>query len=544
MELNLAQINEAISQNYPDREAIVFRDKRFTYGDFERRTRQLANLLIDRGYGCHTPRSALDNWSSGQDHLGLYLYNCNEYLEGMLGSFKSRIAPFNINYRYVDEELIYLLNNASAKILVFHTSLRERVQSIREEIPSLELLIQVHDEEGELLPGAIEYEEALSESSGERPDLEWEPDDLYILYTGGTTGMPKGVLWRQNDILIAALGGRRSNGELLKSVDEYVARAARGVRVSMPAPPFMHGAGTWNSLQTFHTGGTNIIQDNVRRFDAASVLDAIERERVENLMLVGDAFGRPLADALEDSSRDLSCLRNIITGGAIMTAKTKQDLISHLPNLNIVDTAGSSETGGQGTHVSSAKTGVSTGSFNLSNLNVVLSEDHSEILEAGHEGLGWWARGGNIPLGYLGDQKKTEETFPTVNGTRYSVPGDKVRLLADGSLELHGRESVTINSGGEKIFAEEVEQAIKHHPDVFDSVVAGRKSERWGNEVVAIVQMRTDRAPDTDDLLEECEKHIARYKLPKDFIFVDEIFRSPSGKADYKWAKKVVEPTN
>ena len=541
MEFNLAQINEAISQNFPDRTAIVFRDKRFSYRDFERRTRKLANLLIQHGYGNKAPRQGLDNWSSGQDHLGLYLYNCNEYLEGMLAAFKARLAPFNINYRYVDEELIYLLNNANTKVLVFHTSLRERVQSIRSQIPSLELLIQVHDEDGDLLPDVIEYEAALETMSVDKPDLNWSPDDLYILYTGGTTGMPKGVLWRQHDILIAALGGRRSNGEILQSVEEFVARANRGARVSMPAPPFMHGAGTWNSLQTFHSGGTNVIQDNVRRFDAESVLDTIERERVENLMLVGDAFGRPLADALESSTRDLACLRNIITGGAIMTAKTKQDLITHLPNLNIVDTAGSSETGGQGTHISSAKAGVATGNFKLSDLNVVLSEDHSSILEAGHEGLGWWARGGNIPLGYLDDQKKTEATFPTVNGTRYSVPGDKVRLLSDGTLELHGRDSVTINSGGEKIFAEEVEQAIKHHPDVFDSVVAGRKSERWGNEVVAIVQLRSGSSAESSGLLDECEKHIARYKLPKDFIFVKEILRSPSGKADYKWAKQIVD---
>ena len=544
MEFNLAQVNEAISQAYPEREAIVFRDLRFTYADFERRTRQLANLLIEKGYGLHTPRTDLDNWASGQDHVGLYMYNCNEYLEGMLAAFKARLAPFNINYRYVDAELIYLLNNARAKVLIFHTSLRDRVESIRDQIPTLELLIQVHDEEGEVIDGAQEYESALSSSSADRPDLNWDPDDLYILYTGGTTGMPKGVLWRQHDILIAALGGRRSNGQVLDSVEEYVARAGRGVRVSMPAPPFMHGAGTWNSLQTFHSGGTNVIQDNVRKFDAESVLQSIEKERVENLMLVGDAFGRPLADALESTNRDCSSLRNIITGGAIMTAKTKEDLIACLPNLQIIDTAGSSETGGQGTHVSSKKGGIATGNFNLSDLNVVLSEDLSETLEPGHEGLGWWARGGNIPLGYLDDQSKTEETFPTVNGSRYSVPGDKVRLLADGRLELHGRESVTINSGGEKIFAEEVELALKSHPDVFDSVVAGRKSERWGNEVVAIVQMRKGTEPITESLLEECGKHIARYKFPKDFIFVDEVFRSPSGKADYKWAKKVVDPTS
>ena len=291
----------------------------------------------------------------------------------------------------------------------------------------------------------------------------------------------------------------------------------------------------------FNAGGTVVIQDNVVKFDADDVLDVIEREQVQTLLVVGDAFGRPLADALQYSTRDLSCMRNIITGGAIMTARVKDELIHLLPHISIIDTAGSSETGGQGSHVSSAKSGISTGQFVLSEHNAVLSEDMATTLAPGHEGLGWWARSGNIPLGYLADEKKTRETFPTVDGVRYSVPGDKVRLLPDNSLELHGRESVTINSGGEKIFAEEVEQALKHHPAVFDAVVTGRPSERWGNEVVAIVQLRDGTDPNEASILDECSQHIARYKMPKAFIFVSEVFRSPSGKADYKWAKSVVE---
>lgn len=541
MEFNLAVINEAISETIPDREAIVFRDRRITYADFNQRTRQLANLLGDHGLGLNADRSSLREWESGQDHLGLYLYNGNEYLEGMLGAYKARVAPFNVNYRYVDEELIYLLNDAKVRGLIFHSSLSHHVQAIRQQVPTLKLLLQVQDDDTELIPDAQEYEDAIAGYPDQRPDLDWSAEDLYILYTGGTTGMPKGVLWKQSDIIIAALGGRRTNGQVLQNLDEFVDRAKNMSRRSLPAPPFMHGAGHWNALQMFNAGGTVVIQDHVRRFDADDVLDAIAREDVSNLLVVGDAFGRPLADALIRQPRDLQSLRNIITGGAIMTAKVKSDLIEQIPHVNIIDSAGSSETGGQASHVSNAKSGAQTGQFQLTENNAVLSEDYSRVLQPGHEGLGWWARSGNIPLGYLGDEEKTKRTFPTVESVRYSIPGDKVRLLANGSLELHGRDSVTINSGGEKIFAEEVEQALKHHPDVFDAVVAGRKSERWGNEVVAVIQLRDGGSADQASLLTECEKHIARYKLPKDFVFVNEILRSPSGKADYKWAKSIAE---
>ena len=494
----------------------------------------MASAVTPNARGCATGES-------GQDHLGIYLYNGNEYLEGMLGAYKARVAPFNVNYRYVDEELVYLLNNARTKALLYHGSLSEHVARVRDQVPSLDVLIQVNDEDVPLLPDAIEYETALAGASPEKPDLAWSPDDLYVLYTGGTTGMPKGVLWRQGDILIASLGARRTGGEVLQTLDEYLARARGGDRRHLPAPPFMHGAGHWVALQAFHTGGTVVIQSEVRRFDAEDILDVVERERVNNLLLVGDAFGRPLADELARKARDLSSLRNVITGGAIMTAKLKAELLDALPQITIIDSAGSSETGGQGTQVSNARTGASSGRFKLSAHNAVLSEDLSRVLSPGHEGLGWWARAGNIPLGYLDDEAKTRKRpSPKSNGVRYSVPGDKVRLLEDNTLELHGRESVTINSGGEKIFAEEVEQALKHHPAVFDAVVTGRPSERWGNEVVAIVKLRSGMTAAEESLLDECARHIARYKLPKAFLFVSEIARSPSGKADYRWAKAQV----
>ena len=542
MTFNLATVNEAVAEAVANRDAIVFRDRRITYRQLTDRTRRFANFLIGHGLGTHTERTALADWESGQDHLGIYLYNGNEYLEAMVGAFKARVAPFNVNYRYVDEELVYLLNDAATRALVFHSSLAEHVAAIRDRVPTLELLIQVNDEPRPLLDGAVEFETALAGSSPDKPDLDWHPEDLYILYTGGTTGMPKGVLWTQRDILVASLGARRTNGEVIDNLAGFVTRAQASHRKTLPAPPFMHGAGHWSSFQAFHTGGTVVIQDEVKRFDAAGVVDSIEREGVNILMLVGDAFGRPLVDALRESGATCPTLRNVITGGAIMTAKLKSELIDILPHVNIIDTAGSSETGGQASHTSNAKVGAATGTFRPSPHNAVLNDDMTRILEPGHDGLGWWARAGNIPLGYLGDEGKTRRTFPVVDGVRYSVPGDKVRLLDDNTLELHGRESVTINSGGEKIFAEEVEHAIKHHPDVYDAVVSGRPSQRWGNEVVAIVQTKGGLKVTEESLLTECAKHIARYKLPKAFVFIDEILRSPNGKADYRWAKEQVAP--
>lgn len=543
MTFNLAAVNEAIADAVADREAIVFRDRRITYRQLTQRTRRFANFLASHGLGARTERADLEDWQSGQDHLGIYLYNGNEYLEAMIGAFKARVVPFNVNYRYVDEELVYLLNDAATRALVFHGSLADHVAAIRDQVPTLELLVQVDDEPRPLLDGAVEFESALASASREKPDLDWNPDDLYILYTGGTTGMPKGVLWKQSDILVASLGARRTNGEVIDSLDGYVSRALASHRKTLPAPPFMHGAGHWGAFQSFHTGATVVIQDEVRRFDAAGVVESIEREGVNNLLLVGDAFGRPLVDALRASGATCPDLRNVITGGAIFTAKLKSELIAALPQINIIDTAGSSETGGQATHTSNAKLGAATGKFRLSPHNAVLDDDMTRTLPPGHDGVGWWARAGNIPLGYLGDEDKTRRTFPVIDGVRYSVPGDKVRLLDDNTLELHGRESATINSGGEKIFAEEVEQAIKHHPDVYDAVVAGRPSERWGNEVVAIVQTKDDKTVGEESLLAECAKHIARYKLPKAFVFLDEILRSPNGKADYRWANEQVVST-
>jgi len=547
MEFNLADLNDAVSAAIPDRECIVWRDRRLTYGEVAERTNRLANHLVAAGLGSHTDRSALGGHESGQDHLACYLYNGNEYLEAMLGAYKARVAPFNVNYRYVAEELRYLLHDAGAKAIVFHSAFADRLAEVLPDLPALTTLLQVDDGSGGgLLPGAQWYEEALAAAGPERPDVERSPDDLYILYTGGTTGMPKGVLWRQADIFVGALGGRNlGTGGEWESLGQVVEAASNGGARLLPAPPFMHGAGHWLAFGALAGGNTICIPDDTIGLDADDLWHTIEREKVNILLIVGDAFGRPLVDQLEARTEkgepyDLTSLLMLVSGGAPLNSTIKDRFLAQLPTVIVMDAVGASETGSQMSHMSAAGQSASTGTFTPGPGAAIVSEDLSTALEAGHTEEGWLAQKGRVPLGYLGDADKTARTFPVINGTRYSVPGDRARLTAEGIIELYGRDSVTINSGGEKIFAEEVEQAIAHHPDVYDVVCAGRPSERWGQEVVAVVQLREGATATDDDLLAEAATHVARYKLPKAFVFRDAIVRSPAGKADYRWAKEQV----
>lgn len=535
-EFTVGEIHEAIAATRPDEECLVFRDRRYTWAEVTERTRRLGHYLVSRGLGCHTERSDLASHESGQDHLAIYLHNGNEYLETMLASFKARVVPFNVNYRYVAEELSYLLGDSGATAIVYHSAFAETLAAVRDRTPRLSVLIQVPDESGApLLEGAVWYEDALSSSKSD-PLPPSSPDDLYILYTGGTTGMPKGVMWRQADALTECFAGSRDAA----SVDDFVA-ATTGRRALIP-PPFMHGAGHWLSFGTWNAGGTVFVPSVPERLDPVDIWTIVERERIDFLLIVGDAFGRPLLDELDRGSYDISSLVVLISGGAALSAHMKDEFLSHHPTLTILDGLGSSEAGGQLQHFSTGGN-ATTGTFPLAPNNHVLDEDMTRVIEPGEDHVGWLAKSGRLALGYLGDPAKTARTYPVIDGVRYVVPGDRAALLADGTVELRGRDSVTINSGGEKIFAEEVEAAIKPHPAVFDCVVAGRRSERWGNEVVAVVQLRPGTTATHDELNAEASRHVARYKLPKDYVFVDRIVRSPSGKADYRWAKSIVDPS-
>lgn len=540
MEFSFPQVWETLAEAIPEREAVVFRDRRLSYARFVERSRRLANHLLSRGLRVERERADLAGHESGQDHVALYLYNGNEYLEGMLGSFMARAAPVNVNYRYVEEELLYLLTNARARVLVYHAEFAPRVAALRGRLPSLEVLLQVQDDSGEaLLAGAVDYEEALAAASPERPRVEASPDDLYILYTGGTTGMPKGVLWRSADIYMAAMGGRRQDGRELASLEEIAEYAAAGGRMrAVIGPPLMHGAAQWGSFITLGMGSAIIVPDEPRRFEPHDFLSAIERERAMTCTIVGDAFARPLLDQLARRSYDLSTLMVVGSGGAPLSTANKREFLERIPHVTVMDSIGSSETGAQASNPSNRSTGVSTGQFRPLTGAGVVSADLSRVLAPGQDELGWFAQRGRVPLGYLDDAPKTARTFPVIEGTRWSVPGDRARYTGEGAIEVLGRDSVTINSGGEKIFAEEVEHALKLHPAVYDCVVAGRPSQRWGQEVVAIVQLREGAVATPAELTAEAAQHLARYKLPKVIVFRDRIQRSPSGKADYRWAKE------
>jgi len=530
---NLALIHEAIAKRIPEREAIVFRDRRLSWRELTDRSRRLADLLRGHGLGCHTERSKLENWESGQDHVGLYLRNGNEYLEGMLGAFKARAAPFNVNYRYVDNELISLLGDADARALIFHASFAPILDRIRDRLPKLALLIQVPDDSAEpLLPGALDYEEALAAAQPSRPPSDLSPDDLYILYTGGTTGMPKAVLWRQEDIFHSALYS--SGAESLEDVVEHA--LTEGPRV-LTAPPFMHGAAHWVAFNMWHVGGTVIVASNVRRLDPADIWSTIERERATALCIVGDAFGRPLVDELRTGDYDVSSLRLITSGGASLSAALKREFLDRIPGLRVLDALGSSEAGTQGAQYSEASDAVSTGDFAMKPENLVLKADLSGVAAPGSSEPGWLARRGRVPLGYFKDPRKTAETFPIVDGVRYAVPGDRARISADGVMQLLGRDSVTINTGGEKVFAEEVESALKKHPSVYDAVVVPTPHERWGQQVTALVAVYKGKGISASELIDASRNFIADFKLPRRVVFVDEVVRAPSGKADYRWAK-------
>ncbi|HEX5144260.1 MAG TPA: acyl-CoA synthetase [Mycobacterium sp.] len=540
---DLGSVFRTVADAIPDHELLVWRDKRFTYGQVAARVEGVANFLASKGLGCSAERDGLSGHQSGQDHIGLYLRNGNEYAEAMIAAYRARVAPFNVSYRYVAEELIYLLNDSKATALVYNAEFAPHVAAILDRVPELKVLIQVADDSGnDLLPGAVDYESIVMTPAATGGLPEPCGDDLYILYTGGTTGMPKGVLWRQHDIFVSAMGGRPlGSNDTLGSYEELAerAKATGGAMSLLMLPPLMHGAAQWALYNLITMGGRIIIPDDVERFRVGDVLRLVERERILTIPVVGDAMARPLIDEIETGNYDLSGLISITNGGAPMSPAVRDRIRAALPNLLLMDAVGSSEGGAQMTSIVAGDE-VKTAVFSPGADTAVVATDFSRVLTPGEaEDTGWLARRDLIPLGYLGDETKTAKTFPTIDGVRWSVPGDKARYLPDGRIELLGRDSVTINSGGEKIFAEEVERAIAAHPGVYDVVVVGRPSERWGSEVVAVVQFAEGKSATDDELIEVCNKYIARYKVPKEFIRTEKVVRSPAGKADYRWAKDV-----
>ncbi|HJQ05476.1 MAG TPA: AMP-binding protein [Nocardioides sp.] len=542
MRYNHAALFAGVAAAVPERDCVVFRDRRLSYAEVAGRVNRLANLLLDHGITIERERSELQPWESGQGHVALYLQNGNEYLEGMLGAATARAASFNVNYRYVEAELAYLLDDASAQAIVFHARFAPTLQAV---LPTLRrrpaLLLQVADDSGNpVIPGALDYEDALAAASPECPATDPDPDDLYLLYTGGTTGMPKGTTWTQADILVSSIAAFLPEGLFeVDTLSEGVALcASTDRRVVMPLPPLIHGAAQWLAMSGILTGGTVVFPDVVDGFDPAAVWEVIDREGVQLMNMVGNSFATPFCDELERGCHSGSSLVMVGSGGAVLTAPVKDRILRLLPHVAVVDVAGSSESGSQLSNISTAQVPATSGVFTAAEGSCVVDETQTRLLQPGDPAAGWLGRQGPIPLGYLGDRAKTERTFPVIDGVRTVLPGDRARLLADGSIELLGRDSVTINTGGEKVFAEEVETALADHPAVADVVVVGRPSERWGNEVVAVVQIEEGCAASDDDLVEHAGRSLARYKLPKAIVRVDSVLRSPAGKADYRWARE------
>ena len=546
LEANVAEVFERIAARIPEREAVIMPGRRLTFAEVDDRANRLANAFIAAGLRCHAERESLEPWESGQDHVALYLHNGPEYLEGMLAAWKARAVSLNVNYRYVADELVSLLTDAEAKAIVYHACFAPVIEQIRSQLPSLQTLIQVADESGEsLLDGAVDYETLLADSSPGRPDLDRSPDDLYMVYTGGTTGLPKGVLWRQADIWVGAMGGADPrNGVEFESYEAAVENAA-GERIYpyLIAAPLMHGGGQWLAWLAWMGGNPVVFGEVVDRLDPADVLRTIERERCSFMIVIGNAFGRPILDELNRAIEagnpyDISALKVLATGAAAMTTGVKEEFLAHRPGLRIIDSMGASESGTQGRNVSTDDAEVEAGVFDPGPGTGLITEDMTGTVPPTAGATGWLVRSGRIPLGYLGDAEKTACTFPTVDGVRYSVPGDRAEWLADGRLKLLGRDSVCINTGGEKVFVEEVEAVLHAHPAVRDAVVVGRPNERWGSEVCAIVS--TSSAVTAEELIAHCDGHLARYKLPRTVTAVPEVVRGPNGKADYRWAAEIV----
>jgi acyl-CoA synthetase (AMP-forming)/AMP-acid ligase II len=530
MECNLANLFEAAVDAYPEREYLVANGKRRTYAEMDARANRLAHHLAAQGIG-------------PGDHVGIYAYNSVEWVETAWAVFKLRAVWINVNYRYVKDELRYLLTNADLKALVHQREFAPLVAAVLPDLPDLRHVIVIEDgtDAPDPSPDAVAYEDALAVESPERDFGPRSADDLYILYTGGTTGMPKGVVWRHEDVFYALGGGTDPFTNTRLDPREMVAKGVTDTSTHLPVAPLMHGATQWAVMGRSFVGSKIVL---MAKFEPHDVWDLVEKEGVNSIMITGDAMGKPLVESLDDPGfdHDLSSLFAVVSSAALFSAPVKDQFFARLPHIMITDAIGSSEGGNNGmTVISAGNTAMKSGpTVQVLGRSVVLDEDLNPV-EPGSGVIGKIARSGDIPQGYYNDPKKTAEVFLTIRGTRYVMPGDFATVEADGSITLLGRGSIVINSGGEKIFPEEVESAVRSHPDVMDAIVCGAPDERWGQTVAAIIQPRVGHGPPSlESIQAHCRETIAGYKVPRRLHVVDKVERSPSGKPDYTWATTIV----
>ena len=529
---NFATCWEALADAQPDQLALAQGDRHRTWGEWDSRSARLAAAFADLGL-------------EPGGKVASYLYNSIEYMEGVFATWKCRAAPVNVNYRYMETELRYLLENSDTDILLFHGVLGDQVAKVWHDVPTLKAIVQV-DDGHPLVEGAHRYEDLIA-AHEPAARVEKSGDDLYILYTGGTTGMPKGVMWRNEDLfntLVPSVWGLLGqSGEGPDDAPRVAAAIAEAGRtpVHLPASPLMHGTGFMSSLQALTSGGAIVTLES-RTFDAHELWKAVEHEHVTQMAIVGDAFAKPMVRALEEAEvdnapYDLSSLGLVISSGVMWTAEVKEALMAR-GAFFCLDSLGSSEGVGFASQISAPGAAATTAKFQIGEFAKVLTED-GRAVEAGSGERGLLALGGPIPVGYYKDPEKTAATFREFDGKRYSIPGDWATVAADGTIELLGRGSVSINSGGEKIFPEEVEEAVKLHPAVQDAIVVGVPDEKFGEAITALASLRPGETATPEEIIEVVRGNLSRFKAPRHVFIIDEIKRGPNGKADYAWAKQI-----
>jgi fatty-acyl-CoA synthase len=523
MPWNFGDILDANAPAVPgDKPALIHGDRVTTWRDFDTRTNALARGLMQRGH-------------KADDKLAVLIRNRPEYMEATCAAFKGRFVHANVNYRYKAEELFYIFDNSDARIVVYGSEFAPVLADIRSRLPNVHTWLQVKVDATPVPSWALDYEKFLASHDGRPLGITRSGDDLFFLYTGGTTGMPKGVMWTHHDLRQVGL-----NPALMPRIPvdvpdhvKLMQELAPGQRF-IPACPQMHGTGLLTSFATLMMGGTVITLEG-ETFDAVELWEVAAKHKATQIAIVGDAFAKPMLRALDENPGrwDLSALVMIISSGVMWSQEVKQGLVKHIPQVALLDSFGASEAVGFGMAVTTAAGEVATAKFMLGEDVAVFSADHKRIAPGSDE-IGFIARGGNIPLGYWKDEAKTAKTFPVIEGRRWSIPGDFCRLHADGTLTLLGRGSVCINTAGEKVYPEEVEEILKQHPDVDDALVVGVPDEKWGQAVTGVVELKRGVRFDEEGLRKHVRTHLAGYKTPKRIVTVDRLFRAPNGKADYK----------
>ena len=527
MEYNLADLYEAVADAVPDNMALASGDVHYTYRDLEKRANRLAHYLSSQGIGTG-------------DHVGLHLFNGHEFVEAILALFKIRAVGINVNYRFVGPEVRYMIENGDLKGMITQRRFLPVINDANRGLPQLRPLIVIEDGSDAVAEQeSIEYETAMAQGSEDRNFGPRSGEDLYIIYTGGTTGMPKGVMWRHEDLFFTGLQGGSPGGDPVESPEQLVEQAQEGwyTVTMLPCAPFIHGAAQWTQWICHLTGGKLVLQPGPS-FDPKRILSLVAEEEASTLSLVGDAMAIPLVEELKSGDYDMSNLAVIASAGAILSASVQAEIEELLPDVMIINSFGTSESGDLGRAAGDEESHEGRPSFYMGDEVTVLNEG-GEPIQPGSGQIGLVARSGRLPLGYYKDAEKTAERFKEFKGKRWVVPGDFATVEADGRITFLGRGSKCINTGGEKVFPEEVEEALKAHPDIIDALVVGVPDPRFGSKVAAVFNTRENKELSLEEIQAHCRKHVAGYKIPRQITVTETVSRMPSGKPDYPWAEEI-----